>query len=210
MHISYRPAQPEDAESLAEISILAGGGTFELLLKGMKRGLDVKAIMAALAGSPITEYSYKFFRVAEVEGEIAAGINAISKEDRYKYAPNINPLLQSRFGFGLWQLAKFYFRARHLKGMNVLKVPAGSFHINDIAVLPEYQGLGIGKELVLQTIDYARKHGYKYVTLYVWTDNESAIGFYHKLGFKIEKTATIVPHKYLPHSGSHLMILEIT
>lgn len=211
MKVTYRPAQPQDANKLAEISILAGGGTFELLLANMKRGIDPKAAMTALASAPDTEYSYNYYRVAEVNGQIAGGINLLSKEERYKTAPNINPILRDQLDFGIPQLVKFYFRARHLKGMDILSVPPKSLHINDIGVFPEYQGLGIGKELIKYSIQKAIDDGHPYLTLYVWADNEAAIGFYRKLGFELIKTAKVKPHKkYLPHSASHLMWIDLS
>jgi len=204
--ITYRPALPTDAPNLAKLSILAGGGTFELLVKGLKRGVSVHEVLTELCKAVDTEYSYKFFRVADAGDKIVGAINLVTKEKRYELAQNINPILQEKFKFGWWQLAKFFFRARHLKGMNILKVPPNSLHINDVAVLPEFRGKGIGKALVEQTIDQARQNGNEYVSLYVWTDNKAAISFYEKIGFIISKTGTVKPHKYLQHTGSHLML----
>jgi ribosomal protein S18 acetylase RimI-like enzyme len=206
---NLHPAIKSDAPILAQISLLAAGGTFELLLKGLKRGVTPEMVLTALCSASDTEYSYNFYEVAEVDGKIAGGINYISVEDRYKLAPNINPLLQKEFKFGWWQLVKFLRRARHLRGMNEIKAPKNSLHINDIAVFPKYQGLGIGQQLVNFVIEEARKRHFSYVSLYVWADNISAIRFYEKLGFKIEKTAEVRPHRYLPHTGSHLMLYKI-
>lgn len=210
MQIVYRPATPQDAPYLAKISLLASGGTFELLLQGLKRNVTPLQVLTLLSSVPNTEYSYNYFLVAEVDGQVAGGVNYISKEDRYELAENINPLLKKHFQFGLWQLAKFYVRARHLKGMNVLKVPPKSLHINDIAVFPEFQGLKIGGVLLGKIIEIGKQQGFDYISLYVWADNTGAINFYHKHGFTIAKTAAVRPHQYLPHSQSHLMLLPLT
>ncbi len=209
MSLTYRFATPNDSLQLAEISILAAGGTFELLLKGLKRGVDVKAVLAELAKSDKTEYSYRFFRVAELDGQVVGGINLVSKKERVALAANINPILQQKFGFGIVQLVKFYLRARHLKGMNILKVPENSLHINDIGILPNNQGMGIGGELIDYAKQTAKERGYDYLTLYVWKDNESAIKFYTKHGFTYVKEAQVRRHKYLPHDASILMWIKI-
>ncbi len=209
-NVVYRPALKTDAPELAKVSILASGGTFQLLLKNLKPGVSVESVMQFLCATENTEYSYKHFLVAESEGQIIGGINALSVQERYDLAPNINPQLQAKFGFGIIQLIKFYIRARHLKGMNVLKVPSrNSLHINDIAVFPQYAGTGVGKQLVLKTIERARTEHFDFVSLYVWGDNNHAIEFYKRLGFTIISTASVIPHRYLPHKQSHLMLYKL-
>ena len=53
----------------------------------------------------------------------------------------------------------------------------------NVSVLQEYWGLGIGKSLVRQLIEFARAAGYEQVNLSVASDNERAIGLYESLGF---------------------------
>jgi ribosomal protein S18 acetylase RimI-like enzyme len=209
MKVIYRPAKKEDAPTLAKISYLAGGGTFDLLLKGLKHGVQPTEVMTALSEAENTEYSYHYFYVAVTEGKILGGINVISVANRYKLAPNINPILQKKFGFVVIQLIKFLFRARHLKGMQSLKAPKNSMHINDVAVFPEYQGLGIGQKLIKYAIAQARRENCDYVSLYVWKDNMEAIRFYQKLGFRLKKSASIRRHKYLPHDEMCLMLYKV-
>lgn len=209
MSIHLRPATQADAATLAGVSILAGGGTFELLLKGLKRNVSVHDVMSKLCAAADTEYSYNYYQVVEEAGKILGGINFVSVADRYKLAPNINPILQREFKFGWVQLIKFLIRARHLKGMNVLKAPKNSLHINDVAIFPENQGKGLGKMLVDFVIQQAQQREFDYVSLNVWADNISAIKFYEKLGFQIAKSANVRPHRYLPHKSAHLMLYEV-
>lgn len=207
-NIILRPATIKDAARLAEVSIMASQGTFELLLKGLKRGVTVHQVMTKLVQTD-TEYSYRYFTVAEVDGQFAGAVNALSVEDRYRLAPNINPILQREFGFGWWQLIKFLIRARHLKGMNQLRSPRTAFHLNDVAVLPEFQGMGIGKALVQAVIQQGQEAKCSHISLNVWTDNTGAIALYKKLGFVVSGTAPVRPHRYLPHSAAHLMLLSL-
>jgi GNAT superfamily N-acetyltransferase len=56
--------------------------------------------------------------------------------------------------------------------------------IRDVAVLPEYQGRGIGKELVLRVVKYLRDNIREGWSLYLELFAESGrAGFYEKLGF---------------------------
>jgi ribosomal protein S18 acetylase RimI-like enzyme len=60
-------------------------------------------------------------------------------------------------------------------------------YICDVAVHPSYQGLGIGKELVLKLVDLSRDH--KKIILYAARGKEP---FYLKLGFKRMTTAMAI------------------
>jgi len=80
----------------------------------------------------------------------------------------------------------------------------------EIQILPEYQGRGIGGELVRDTITHARRLGQP-VRLQVLKDNDRARAFYERLGFQVYDT---VGHHHLlstetrtanndgPHPGS--------
>ena len=60
-------------------------------------------------------------------------------------------------------------------------------YICDIAVHPEYQGVGLGKQIVQHLIDQSR--GHKKIILYA---NPGKEGFYSKLGFKKMDTAMAI------------------
>lgn len=59
--------------------------------------------------------------------------------------------------------------------------------IDDLCVDENVRGLHIGRSLYDYVIDYARGHGYYNVTLNVWADNVSAVGFYEKIGLRVQK-----------------------
>jgi len=60
-------------------------------------------------------------------------------------------------------------------------------YIADVAVHPDYQGEGLGKEIITKLIDLAR--GHKKIILYA---NPGTEGFYVKLGFLPMKTALAI------------------
>jgi ribosomal protein S18 acetylase RimI-like enzyme len=55
-----------------------------------------------------------------------------------------------------------------------------------IALLPPFRGQGIGKRLILRTLDAARAFGLRRVELTVRENNKSAIALYKKVGFETE------------------------
>lgn len=58
-----------------------------------------------------------------------------------------------------------------------------SLELERIYILKEFQGAGLGKDLLEHTISIAIEHGKKYIWLGVWEHNERAKRFYDKNGF---------------------------
>jgi ribosomal protein S18 acetylase RimI-like enzyme len=61
--------------------------------------------------------------------------------------------------------------------------PFSSVEVEQIYLLREFQGLGLGRRLMEKAFDAARDDGLEYVWLGVWERNPSAIGFYEHAGF---------------------------
>jgi ribosomal protein S18 acetylase RimI-like enzyme len=55
-----------------------------------------------------------------------------------------------------------------------------------MGVLPRFRGQGLGRRLILRTLDAARACGLTRVELTVREDNASAIALYGKVGFVTE------------------------
>ena len=59
-------------------------------------------------------------------------------------------------------------------------------YINEMAVVPERQGQGIGRQLLNEILDYSRKAGLAGVVLYT-SEYAPAFKFYEKNGFKLSQ-----------------------
>jgi ribosomal protein S18 acetylase RimI-like enzyme len=73
-----------------------------------------------------------------------------------------------------------------------------TYTISNVAVLPEYQGRGIGSRLLDTTLDHLRWQGCRCVLLEVRADNEPVKSLYRKRGFAVYNT---VHEQFLPASG---------
>ncbi len=62
-----------------------------------------------------------------------------------------------------------------------------TLYIDDLCVDEASRGQGIGKELYNYVAKYAKEQGCYNVTLNVWADNTSALGFYESLGLRKQK-----------------------
>ena len=76
-----------------------------------------------------------------------------------------------------------YIKLNVLDAQSDLQDP-DSLEIERIYVKKEFQGRGLGKELLEFALDIARQSGKQYAWLGVWEKNEKAIGFYQGLGFE--------------------------
>jgi GNAT superfamily N-acetyltransferase len=60
--------------------------------------------------------------------------------------------------------------------------------IQNVGVVPEYRGLGLGRALVRQSLGGFRQAGIQRVCLEVTAENASAVRMYRELGFRKAKT----------------------
>jgi ribosomal protein S18 acetylase RimI-like enzyme len=88
---------------------------------------------------------------------------------------------------GLGVLARLPGLARAGKALEGLK--PDDFYLSHIAVLPEYRGHGVGRELLLAGEEHARKRGAHRVVLDVEEHNEGARAFYARLDYR---TASVI------------------
>ena len=58
------------------------------------------------------------------------------------------------------------------------------FHLHNIAVHPDYQGQGVGKELLKNIDDYCHEHDLHKILLEVRRDNENARRLYLGMGYE--------------------------
>ncbi len=67
--------------------------------------------------------------------------------------------------------------------MDVWRI-AGEGQLNNIAVMPEARGHGIGGKLMRHMMEFLREQGDSEISLEVRASNAPAIHLYHKLGFE--------------------------
>jgi len=57
-------------------------------------------------------------------------------------------------------------------------------YINDLYVVPDHRGRGIGTDLLRRCMEYLGSAGIPHVRLSVWAQNERAMRLYTRAGFK--------------------------
>lgn len=66
-------------------------------------------------------------------------------------------------------------------------IPDETYELDDLYILPEFQGQGFGTEVIRFCVEQSRRAG-KDIFLYVFRENRRAISLYGRMGFRIGKT----------------------
>jgi len=70
---------------------------------------------------------------------------------------------------------------------NALKIDRDWLCIDDLCVSADYRKHGIGQRLVDFAVFFARQNGLSRIELNVYQDNENAVRFYERYGFRTQK-----------------------
>src|SRR5688572_14329373 len=70
-------------------------------------------------------------------------------------------------------------------------------NIHDLAVLPQYRGLGAGRALLQAAEEHARREGCCKLTLEVQEDNTRARALYRRFGFADSAVGASAPTRFL-------------
>ena len=181
--VPIRPACTEDAGHIARLAMLAGEGIPAYFWNQVKLANEsVVDAGARRVTSDETNFSYKNAHVALCEEKIAGlllGYKTISvpSDAEIGNAPDfIRPLL-----------------------LMDRKVP-GTFYINMLATYPEYRGRSIGRALMMHAEAVAASLNIKALSLQVFNENQHALEFYFRLGYRKIAELPVVPHECHPYT----------
>ena len=120
-----------------------------------------------------TLYSYCNTRIAETDG---IPVGALVAYDGARYAG----MREKTFGLVM-----------QTSGMdlscNAMETGPGEFYLDSMAILSDYRGVGIGKMLMRDRVDFALNKGFQKVTLLVDKDKPRLQEYYQSEGFSFSK-----------------------
>lgn len=88
-------------------------------------------------------------------------------------------------------LAAIYCEGGAAAGIYMLKLDGTEGHIEGIGVAPEFFGRGIGRKLLLRSLQVLQKAGAEKIGLSVFDNNTRAFGLYLKNGFEVEREHSV-------------------
>lgn len=175
--INIRDAKKSDAPIIAQAVAMAIGDE-----EAMKKycGEDYIALLTKIAEHKDSQYSYRNVLIAEIDN---TPVGAAIGYD----------------GAKLHELRATTFSIIHNELGRTPSIPdetqAGEFYLDTIAVLPEYRGTGIGRQLIAAMCEKAFSQEHYCVGLIVDLDNPRAEALYTSLGFTCVGIKTFFGHK---------------
>lgn len=116
-----------------------------------------------------TLYSYHNTVVAEVNGDVAGVLVAYDGARYAALRKTTFDLVAQEMGLNLEQ--------------NAMETGEGEYYLDSMAILPRFRGLSVGKMLMQNRMEYARRLGIGKVTLLVDQHKPRLQAYYESLGF---------------------------
>ncbi|MEM7172038.1 MAG: GNAT family N-acetyltransferase [Pseudomonadota bacterium] len=188
-----RPATPDDIPHLAHFQVMAGDGHMEALYHDLVPGKSVTELVARRFSFEGSTKSYRHCHVAELGDRVVGGLHC-HPFDAMANDPSDPLVPEERFAV--------------VEAFDHLDFAAvGTFHINVVAVYPEFQGQGIGTFLIKAAITQAQSQGFTKASLAVFEENAGALRLYQRHGFKEAARHPGSRHPMVKYDGDLLMMV---
>ena len=190
-----RNAVKEDAYDLARLQALAGDGIIEYAYRDLIAGIGPIELFARVFELGEEPYSHLNCVVAEHDGQVVGKLHTYGCDGAASIMPDDDPFLP----------------ADRLAILNAAFPPTPvSWHIEAMAVLPEYRGQGLGRRFIELAKEQAGDNGFDVLSLHVFEANEGARRLYQRCGFEILDRVPIPDALGLPHlRGNILMVCDL-
>lgn len=175
--IQIRQAIKCDAPFIAQAVAMAIGD--ETALKKYC-GEDYITLLSKIAENEKSQYSYTNCLIAEIDGNVAGAVIGYDGGKLHELRATTYSIIYNELG-----------RTPSIPD----ETEADEFYLDSLAVLPQYRGIGIGRQLITAIRDKAFSAGHNRVGLIVDFDNPRAEALYTSLGFTRIKTKIFFGHK---------------
>ncbi len=174
MEIVLRAAVPDDVGHIGRF-ILASTPYLRYIF-----GNRVEPVLTALIRSRWSVFSWKYVRLAEVGSKVVGMLLGYAWKERSLFEDVASGMRMFLHGRGHFvRSLPYLWKLRDVTGY----VNRGEYYVSNVAVAPEYRGMGIGKKLMETAFALARRKGTRAVALDVEEDNTSALNLYRRMGF---------------------------
>jgi ribosomal protein S18 acetylase RimI-like enzyme len=203
MTLAIRPAKLDDAELAACLMYLSMGKLADYLFGGAQ--LSVNEILAGLFLMDNNRFSMSTADVAEWDGEPAGML--VSFPGREFIRRELSVGLGLLILCGLFDVMRLSVRALSIaKGVETHR---DEYYLANMAVLPDFQGRGIGSALLARAEQRAQEAGLVKCSLIVDTENPEARRLYERFGYRVDLTKTYPGPAKDAHAGYHRMVKDL-
>ncbi len=188
-----RPAEPRDVADLARLQVLGSDGVIEAIYADLIPNQSVAEMLERRFFFQNSTKSYRNCWVAESDGHVIGDLHA-HPFDAMTGDPS-DPIVPDE-------------RYAVVEPFDILdQAGEGTYHVNILAVYPDYQGHGAGSALTELALENARGLGLGAVSLVCFEENRPAMALYARHGFAEAARAPAVRHPLIHHGGDLLMLV---
>ena len=202
--ITIRPAGLCDRDLVARLIYLTMGIEADWLF-GQEKGKSTLQVLASLFLRRGTRVSFNLAYLAERAGQVAGLLLAYPGRLLFR----LNWMTGWHFS-RIYGLAAIIRLARMQSVYGDLKeTESDEFYISNLAVFPEFQGQGIGMNLMAYAEEMTRASGLQKCSLIVAFGHENACHLYEHLGYKIVRSYLREHPKVAEGSGGYHRMVKI-
>lgn len=184
-----RAARREDARDIAELFLISSDGLATYIWSRLAEpGQSLEEVGAARYARDGVAFSYQNCEVMESDGDVIAMAHAFVMDPRAPDDVEDDPIL---------------------KPYAELEDP-GSLYLSGLAVRPEFQGRGLGGQLLHRVHDQAATLDCPRVSLICFERNEGAFRLYRREGYVELARRPLVPHPSLHFNDGDILMLAKT
>jgi ribosomal protein S18 acetylase RimI-like enzyme len=189
--VDLRPARKSDACALAILVDIAGEGLPSFMWSRIRKpGQSAFEVGRARAARDEGGFSYRNATVAEIDGEVVAGLVDYRLDDPYD-AGDLNALPEV---------------VRPLVTLEA-KAP-GSWYVNVLATFREYRGQGLGARLLARAEERGRQNKAKSASMIVASANAGALRLYARNEYREVARARVVEYPGCAHGGDWMLMVK--
>jgi ribosomal protein S18 acetylase RimI-like enzyme len=198
--LTLRPARPNDAPVAANLILLSMRGEADVLF-GHEKHLSASDVAGKLFMRKGERFSFEYATVAEINRHPAGLLLA--------YPGQILPRLDRVTGrhflelFGIGAMFRMMIR---ILPYNLREAERDEYYLSNVAVLPSFQGQGIGTLLMAYADEKAQVSGLEKCSLMVESENDGARRLYEREGYDVVSTHRL-PFKH--GMGFHRMVKRL-
>ena len=177
-----RKGKPQDAQDFSRLVLLSAPTFFPYLF-----GSDVRDVMKNLFQHARNYFSFEHSYFIEVNGEVAGMALIYNYEQKKGEKLRTSLLLIKYLKWDIFTQLAYLLKSEDI----VTQIVERDCYLSNIAVYPQFRGLGLGTKLLGVIQEEARKTGSRRVVLDAETDNKRAVKLYERLGYNIEQKSPI-------------------
>lgn len=191
MNVTYRRGTKDDCQKIAELDYIASEGAIEYLFHDLVPNMSAIQVVNNGLAQDVYPHSFRSAIVAEIEKQVV-GMTLSYPAKLHRITEELKAFLPKE-------------RLEHFEDFYSSRVD-GSYLLDALCVFEKHRKKGIGKSLLIKTMNKARDEGYNELSLIVFSDNQNAINFYKTNAFETVKSIKLLPHQLLPHEGGCMLM----